>query len=217
MKVSDRSTFKKQMLLFQEISVLLCFLQWWAFWICKDFCCCLIASCAIWSWFEFKCTTEDALKKYIFETLPFEHQLPVQKKKKVFPISILSLCLKSVLRITKNGRQTKVRHMSPFHQLSLIRAVFWGQRLEQKHSPLLLTDEIKLSLERPPKSRTLTGKIETILSSECRVTFNYNLTDGSLISWCPFQRWRPGVATRSSLRPRQVLTWFSKSRTKQKD
>lgn len=95
--------------------------------------------------------------------------------------------------------------MSPFHQLSLIRAVFWWG-LEQKHSPLLLTDEIRLSLERLPKSRALTGKIETILSSECRVTFNYDLTDGSLISWCPFQGWRPGVTTRSSVSPRQVLT-----------
>lgn len=77
--------------------------------------------------------------------------------------------------------------MSPFHQLSLIGSVFWGERLEQKHSPLLLTDEIKLSLERLPKSCTITGKIETILSSECHVTFNYNLTDGLLLAGVHFR------------------------------
>lgn len=205
----------------QEISVLVCFLQWWAFWICKDFCCCLTASCAIWSWFEFKCTTEDALKIYILETQPFEHQLQVFFLKRHCAgsfsnfnfILVFKKCASNYRKWKINKSQTCVT----FSPIIINKGRILGQRLEQKHSPLLLTDEIKLSLERLPKSRTLTGKIETILSSECRVTFNYNLTDGSLISWCPFQRRRPGVATRSSLRPRQVLTWFSKSRTKQKD
>ena len=120
-------------------------------------------------------------------------------------------CEKSVPQIIQNVRQTRVRHVSPFRQLSLIRA------LEQKHSPLLLADEIKLSLERLPKSRTLTGKRRTIRSSECRVTFNYHFTGGSLISRCPFQGWKHEVVTSSPASPGQVLTWFSKSTTKQKD
>lgn len=103
--------------------------------------------------------------------------------------------------------------MSPPHQLSLIRAVFSGRGSNKNTRPLLLSDEIKLSLERLPKSCTLTGKIKTILSSECHVTFNYNLTDGSLLVGVHF---RVG-GTRSRPAPRrvsvQVLTFDSVFKT----
>lgn len=108
--------------------------------------------------------------------------------------------------MTQNGKINKSQTCVTFSPIIINRVRILGERLEQKHSSLLLTDEIKLSLERLPKSCTITGKMETILSSECHVTFNYNLTDGSLISRCPFQGWRPGGATCSSASPRQVLT-----------
>lgn len=86
-------------------------------------------------------------------------------------------CASNYLKCKINKSQTCVT----FSPIIINKGRILRERLEQKHSALLLSDEIKLSLERLPKSCTLTGKIKTILSSECHVTFNYNLTDGSLL------------------------------------
>lgn len=130
-----------------------------------------------------------------------------------FNLSLWKKCASNYLKCKINKSQTCVT----FSPIIINKGHILRERLKQKHSALLLSDEIKLSLERLPKSCTLTGKIKTILSSECHVTFNYNLTDGSLISRCPFQGWRRRVKTPSSVSLGQVLTWFSKSTTKQKD
>lgn len=122
-------------------------------------------------------------------------------------------CASNYLKCKINKSQTCVT----FSPIIINKGCILRERLEQKHSALLLSDEIKLSLERLPQSCTLTGKIKTIRSSGCHVTFSYNLTDGSLISWCPFQGWRRRVKTPSSESLGQVLTWFSRSMTKQKD
>lgn len=118
-------------------------------------------------------------------------------------------CASNYLKCKINKSQTCVTS-SP---IIINKGCIFRERLEQKHSALLLSDEIKLSLERLPKSCTLTGKIKTILSSECHVTFNYNLTDASLLVGVHF---RVG-GTRSRPAPRrvsvQVLTFDSVFKT----
>lgn len=97
-----------------------------------------------------------------------------------------------------------------FSPIIINRVRILGERLEEKHSPLLLTDEIRLSLERLPKSRTITGKIETILSSECHVTFNYNWTDGLLLAGVHFRVGGPGSRPAPLWVPGRCLLDFQK-------
>jgi hypothetical protein len=72
----------------------------------------------------------------------------------------------------------------PIYQFSLIAVSIWGRGLRRK--TLLQPrrgDGITLSLERPPKPRTLAG---AIWGSEYHVTFNYNLTDRPLLAGVRF-------------------------------
>ena len=109
-------------------------------------------------------------------------------------------CTSNYLKCKINKSQTCVT----FLPIIINKSCILRERLEQKHSALLLSDEIKLSLERLPKSCTLTGKKD---HSEFRVPCNIQLQFNRRvsISRCPFQGWRTEVTTRSSVSLRQVL------------
>lgn len=63
-------------------------------------------------------------------------------------------CASNYLKCKINKSQTCVT----FSPIIINKGRIWRERLEPKHSPLLLADQIKLSLERLPGSRTLMGK-----------------------------------------------------------
>lgn len=63
-------------------------------------------------------------------------------------------CASNYLKCKINKSQTCVT----FSPIIINKSRIWRERLEPKHSALLLADQIKLSLERLPGSRTLMGK-----------------------------------------------------------
>lgn len=125
-------------------------------------------------------------------------------------------CASNYLKCKTNKSQTCVT----FSPIIINQGRIWRERLEAKHSPLLLAGQINLSLERLPVGPHA-GHGKNKEHSQLRVPCSIQLgrTGGSLISRCPFQGWRPRGRDppASSARPGQVLTWFSKSSTKHKD